>query len=128
MDGLVCEGREEAMRLLAVALGLACCATSLAAQGHPRLGMAQPARTPAVLLTRARIPWTLSLRVPSSHWKRGAVIGWAIGTGAAFAYFRHHCPGESERDSKCLGFSVLAAPVAGFLFAIPGGLIGSMFP
>ncbi len=62
-------------------------------------------------------------RAEGTYWKRGALIGAIVGAGAWIATnVADGCRGE------CLGRTIGVAPFFGLLGAIPGALIGGLFP
>ncbi len=64
--------------------------------------------------------------VPTTHWKKGALIG---GTAASAAWLLWILPPFIRGEDSDLGVAFLAATPAIFILgAIPGALIGGQFP
>ena len=63
-----------------------------------------------------------------TQWKRGALIGAVIGAGAWIAINLSQGCGGSGSDSDCVVWAVGLSPVFGLLGAIPGALVGGLFP
>lgn len=68
------------------------------------------------------------MRRAGTHWKRGALIGGIIGAGAWIAVNLSQGCGGVREDSGCIAWSFGLSPVFGLLGAIPGSLIGGLFP
>ncbi len=87
-----------------------------------RVGISAPV-APTVAVSNA-----LSSAVKPTHWKRGALIGAVIGASAWIAINLSQGCGGSGSDSDCVVWAVGLSPVFGLLGAIPGALIGGLFP
>lgn len=70
----------------------------------------------------------LPVRVPKTHWKRGALVGGILGTATWVGYLAIRGCGSTTTDETCASAAVWLAPVAALLGAIPGALIGGLFP
>ena len=113
--------------LTSVALALAVVSaapTALHAQyrANLRAGISAPA-APAAAVSNA-----LPRAVKPTYWKRGAVIGGAITAAAWIAYIATHGCGSTTTSERCLFIGIMVTPVAALIGAIPGALIGGLFP
>jgi len=98
--------------------------TALHAQyrANLRAGISAPA-APAAVVSNA-LPRT----VKPTHWKRGALVGGAIGAAAWITYIATHGCGSTTTNERCVFIGIGMTPVAALIGAIPGALIGGMFP
>jgi hypothetical protein len=81
----------------------------------------------AVTLTADRLILAEEVAAPiakSTHWKRGGLIGWGLGTVILYAFLVSSADTASEHI-----FSAIAAPMGGLVLGgLPGALIGGQFP
>ena len=66
-------------------------------------------------------------RIRPTYWKEGAVVGGAVGA-IGFGLLVGAICGLSESETGCTGKALLGGLVGGGVVAVPGALIGGLFP
>jgi hypothetical protein len=120
------------LRPLLLGLGLAFITSSLDAQTHgawirgPAPSVLFMERTTAAWRTAARD--TTARVVRPTHWKRGLLIGGAIGAVGLGGLVYALCEGLKETQESCLGPALGGAALGAFIGGTVGALIGGQFP
>ncbi|MEP7226741.1 MAG: hypothetical protein ABI785_05230 [Gemmatimonadales bacterium] len=66
-------------------------------------------------------------KIRPTYWKEGAVVGGAVGA-VGFGLMVGAICGLSESETGCTGKALLGGLVGGVVMAVPGALIGGLFP
>jgi uncharacterized membrane protein YeaQ/YmgE (transglycosylase-associated protein family) len=62
-----------------------------------------------------------------TYWKKGAIIGGAVGALGGFLLGRALCDLSEEQGHSCTGTLLVGAVGGALVIAIPGALIGGQF-
>ena len=66
-------------------------------------------------------------KIRPTYWKEGAAVGGAVGA-VGFGLLVGAVCGLSESETGCTGKALLGGLVGGVVMAVPGALIGGLFP